>query len=98
MPLLLTIISVIAAVAFVAVLSIGLLLIFKALQSVQRHLEQIAMGVRAIEKETDPLGAHATAFTSALPASAAELIAASERLAQVDRSLDGAAAALTPRI
>lgn len=98
MPLLLTLLSVIAAVAFVSVLGVALLLIFKALQSVQRHLEQIAMGVRAIEKETDPLGSRAGAFVAALPEAATQMNAAGERLAEVDGDLDRAARALTPHM
>lgn len=55
MPLLLTILSVLAVWAFLLVLVIGLLLIFKPLQSVKVRLEQITAGVRAIEQETKPL-------------------------------------------
>lgn len=98
MPLLLTILSVIAAVAFVSVLGIALLLIFKVLQGVQRSLEQIAMGVRAIEKETMPLRPRAVAFTTALTEATTRFEQTNERLAQVDGRLDGAAGALTPRI
>lgn len=98
MPLLLTIVSVIAAVAFVSVLGTGLLMIFKTLHSVQRSLEQIAMGVRAIEKETKPLGPRGLAFAGALSETATELGRAAERLNEFDHELDTAAAALTPRI
>lgn len=59
MVLLLTVLSVLAVWALLGLLVVGLLLIFKALDSVRRNLEQIAMGVRAIETETAPLGSNA---------------------------------------
>jgi hypothetical protein len=56
MELLLTILSVLALWAFLLVLSVGLLLIIKSLESVRSTLTRIAMGVRAIEKQARPLG------------------------------------------
>lgn len=56
MALLLTILSVLAVWSLLALLVIGLLLIHKSLQSVMLRLEQITMGVRAIERQTEPLG------------------------------------------
>lgn len=55
MSLLLTILSIVAAVAFLATLMIGLLTIYKPLASVRVSLQNIAMGVRAIEQETKML-------------------------------------------
>lgn len=98
MPLLLTLLSVVSAVVFVSVLGIALLLIFKTLQSVQRNLEQIAMGVRAIEKETKPLEKGAVAFSEELIETNVVYAATGDRLNDLDRAFDRAAAALTPRI
>ena len=55
MTVLLTVLSVLALWSFLTLLVIGLLLILKPLESVRKHLEQIAMGVRAIETQTAPL-------------------------------------------
>lgn len=52
MPVLLTVLTVGAAVALLALLMIGLLLIYKPLESIREHLERITMGVRAIEWQT----------------------------------------------
>lgn len=59
MTLLLTILSVLAVWAFLTLLVMGLFVILKALESVRRNMEQIAMGVRAIEQETAPLATRA---------------------------------------
>ena len=66
MPLILTVLSVLAVWAFLAVLVIALLLIFKILESVRGYLREVAMGVRAIEKETKPLGEYADALATTL--------------------------------
>jgi hypothetical protein len=67
MLLLLTILSVLALWSLLARLIVGLLLIRKTLESVRITLERIAMGVRAIEKETEPLGPQALNFVHAGP-------------------------------
>lgn len=54
--LLLAVLSVLAVWALLGVLAIGLVMVLKTLQSVRGWLERIAMGVRAIESETAPLG------------------------------------------
>lgn len=61
MVLLLTILSVVAVWAFLTVLVLGLLLVLKGLQGVRAAMEKISMGVRAIEKQTEPLGSRADA-------------------------------------
>lgn len=94
MPLLLTILSVLAAVAFVAVLMMGLLLIFKLLQSVQRYLQQIAMGVRAIEQQLIPFADRGVALAASVEATGQTLRRTADSLSTVDRSLDSAATAL----
>ena len=57
MPLLLTILSVLAVWALLTLLVVGLLLIFKPLEAIRGHLQKINAGVRAIEQETAPLEA-----------------------------------------
>jgi hypothetical protein len=66
MTTVLTILSVVAMWAFLTVLVVGLLLVFKVLESVRASLRRIAMGVRAIEQQTKPLGAHASALAETL--------------------------------
>lgn len=60
MVVVLTVLSVLAVWGLLALLVLGLLVILKALEAVRRNLEQIAMGVRAIEQETAPLEGAAT--------------------------------------
>lgn len=64
MPLLLTVLSVLALWALLSVLIVGLGLIVKLLESVQGHLEKIATGVRAIETQTAPLEKGARELTA----------------------------------
>jgi uncharacterized protein YoxC len=97
MPLLLTILSVLALWALLGVLIIGLLLILRPLQSVRGYLEKITMGVRAIEHQTHPLGARADTLKESLEGASAAIEAAARRFADVDRSLEAAAPALRPR-
>lgn len=91
MPLLLTILSVVAVWALLAVLIIGLLLILKPLVSIRTYLEKIAMGVRAIEKQTMPLGARADAAARLLGEAGGAVGSAAGRLTEADRRLDAAA-------
>ncbi len=98
MVLLLTLLSKLAAWAFFGVLIAGLYAILEPLKRVRRSLEQIAMGVRAIEQQTAPLGHHVEAVAVSLTAAANGVEAAAQGLAAVDRDLDAAAPALrTPR-
>ena len=70
MTLLLSICSVLAVWALLTVLVLGLLLVLKT-------LEKIAMGVRAIEQQTLPLGAHADTLAATLAqAPPSEVVAA----------------------
>ena len=100
MRLLLTALSVLAGWSLLAVIAAGLLLILKPLERIRRHLEQITMGVRAIEQQTMPLGAHASALAASFDRVAGTVGASGRRLADVDRHLDAATAerpALRPR-
>lgn len=80
LTLLLTILSVLAGVALLSTLVLGLLFIFKPLQNVRRTLRQIAMGVRAIETETAPLGARAVTLRESLERTAGQAEASAAAL------------------
>ena len=94
MPLLLTILSVLALWAFLTLLVVGLLFIFKALEAIRTHLQRITMGVRAIEQETAPLGALAADLGPATRDLRGALDALAARLGGPGQRLDGAAPAL----
>ena len=91
---LLAVLSVIAAWVLNGVLLSGLISILKALEGVRKHLEMITMGVRAIEQETAPLAAHASAVAASLGETVDAGGALAGRLADIDRELDAALAAL----
>jgi hypothetical protein len=93
MPLLLTILSVLAFWTFLGVLVVALLLIFKTLESVRVSLRQIAMGVRAIEQETSRIGDLSGKGGRLLDEARDAFVAAGNRLAAADLRLDGAAPA-----
>jgi hypothetical protein len=93
MTLLLVILSVLAVWALLGLLVFGLLFILSALQGVRRHLEKIAMGVRAIEKQARPLGSHADAAAVALLQAGDAGDRLAERLAETGRQLDAAGTA-----
>lgn len=73
MTLLLTLLSVVAGLAFLSTLVLGLLFILKPLESVRRSLRQIAMGVRAIERQARPLAARVRALEGGLEQAGAAL-------------------------
>ena len=87
MPLLLTILSVLALWSLLALLIIALLLIRKTLESVRVSLERIAMGVRAIEKETEPLGPKAILFVEHTTGAIKLAGSLPDALAAIDREL-----------
>ncbi len=97
MPLLLTILSVLAAWALLTVLIVGLQLILKPLQDIRGHLEKIVWGVRAIEHQMLPLGAHADTLTASLGETGDAVGAAAGQLDKVSRDLDAARPALQTR-
>jgi uncharacterized protein YoxC len=80
MPLLLTILSVLAVWVFLAVLAVGLLLVLKALQGVRGYMRKITVGVRAIEKQTEPLETRATTVIRSFGETADAVSAAAEGL------------------
>jgi hypothetical protein len=93
----LTILSVLAAWSLLGVIAGGLLMILNALKSVRRRMENIAMGVRAIETETAPLGPRAEALMAGLDQAGAGLGTIAERVGAIERGLDGVAPLLRPR-
>lgn len=93
-PLLLTVLSVGAGASLLGVLSGGLLLIQHELEKVRRTLEQITMGVRAIEKQTMPLEQQIQRVPGGLEAAGQALSSAARQMEAVVRSLDAAAPAL----
>ncbi len=96
MTLLMAILSVLAVWTFLLVLVIGLLIIWKALESVRGSMEKITMGVRAIEKETDPLDAHAGTLAERINQTNQVVGTAAQGMAQLDRDLGAAAPLLRP--
>jgi hypothetical protein len=97
MMLLLTILSVLAVWAFLTVLILGLLLIFKVLDAVRGHLQRIVWGVRAIAQQTAPLGARAEALSARLAGTGPGLAGAADGLESVAAGLTAAAPALKRR-
>ncbi len=98
MSVALTVLSVLLFWIFLIVLSVGLWLIFRPLESIRTWLEKIAMGVRAIERETEPLLPQATNLIASLERVDATLGEATDRLATASRDLDTAAPALRRRL
>jgi uncharacterized protein YoxC len=87
MMLVLTILSVLALWSLLALLIVGLLLIRKTLESVRVTLERVAMGVRAIETETAPLGRLALRFIQHLNDAVGSAAALPDGLMAIDGEL-----------
>lgn len=83
---LLTVLTVLAAWALLGVLFVGLLLVFKSLQSIRHWFEKITVGVRAVEHQTRDLPARGNRLTASLAEALDELDRASDRLSDVRRS------------
>lgn len=97
MRVLLTILSVLAGWTLLGVLMVGLRSILKPLQSIRGHLEKIVWGVRAIEQQTVPLGAHADTLAASLGETGDAVGAAADQLDKVGRDIDAAGPALRAR-
>ena len=82
---LLTVLTVLAAWALLGVLFVGLLLVFKSLQSIRHWFEKITVGVRAVEHQTRDLPARGSRLTGSLAEALEELDHASNRLSDVRR-------------
>ena len=96
-PVLLTTLSVLAGWSLLGVLAAGLLGVLRPLESIRRSLEQIAMGVRAIETQTAPLGERVDTAAASLGAAADTLGTVAQQLADADRNLEIVAPSLRPR-
>jgi uncharacterized protein YoxC len=90
MELLLAILSVITGLAFLFLLVVGLLLIYKPLEGIRGTMESIAMGVRAIEKQTDPLGQYADGLVHSIDKASLSLADSAVWLAQLNKDLSEA--------
>ena len=77
---LLTVLAVLAAWALLGTLFVGLLLVFKSLQSIRHWFEKITVGVRAVEHQTRDLPARGNRLTGSLAEVLQELDQASQRL------------------
>jgi hypothetical protein len=97
MPLLLTVLSVLALWALLGVLVFGLLFVIKALQGIRTRLEKIAMGVRAIEHQVRPLGRHAETLAARLERTGAAFSGVAAGFREADGRLERAAPRLRPR-
>ena len=94
MALLLTILSVLAVWGFLTVLIVGLLLIRKTLEGVRRNLEQITMGVRAIEVQTAPLGPRAVKLVTILNETVRDFAPLPDAVANAERDVAAVAPVL----
>lgn len=88
MTVLMSLASVLAAALLLSVLAVGLLLITKVLQSVRASLEQIAMGVRAIETQSESLPTGMGKLVEHFSPLAGDLERGAERLTAAGRELD----------
>jgi uncharacterized protein YoxC len=94
MILLLTILSWLLVWAVIVVLSIGLLRVRHALERVRDSLQQIAMGVRAIEHQTAPLGSYARDCRASMRSAGESVSTLGSAMTAVGHSLETAAPAL----
>ncbi len=92
MEALLAVLTVLAAWSFLGVLAVGLLVFLKSLQSIRRWLEQIVVGLRAVEHHTASLGPHAGALGSSLEEAVNAVRAAEGAVSDVNRDLGRLAA------
>jgi hypothetical protein len=97
MRIVLTALSVLAGWSLLGAIAGGLLLILKPLEGVRANLRKITMGVRAIEKETAPLGSGAETLIGSLGTAAETLGSATQRLADINTELDHVAGLLKMR-
>ncbi len=79
MTTLLTILSVLAAWALLGVVSVGLLLVVKSLQSIRHWFEKTTMGLRGVEHQTRDLGTRGAVLAASLRETIDALDAASGR-------------------
>lgn len=87
MPLLLTLLSVLLTLGFLSALVIALLLILKPLQGVRGSLEKIALGVRAIERQMEPLAGYGAAAGPALDGAREAMEGVRRRIEETDETI-----------
>lgn len=87
MTVLMALASVVAFSVFLTVVALGLLLIVKSLHSVRGYLEQIAMGVRAIETHAKGIPTGVGGLAEQLTPLRDDLVRAAERLDAAGRTL-----------
>jgi uncharacterized protein YoxC len=85
---LLVVLSILVAALLLSVLALGLLLILKVLQSVRGSLEQIAMGVRAIETQAGGIGPGVAEVTRELRSLSESLASGADRLGRLAPGLE----------
>jgi hypothetical protein len=90
----LAVLSVLAGWSLLGALAAGLLLILKPLEGIRASLRKVAMGVRAIEDETRPLGPGASTLIGSLGGTAEVLGSATQLLGVIARDLDEVAGVL----
>lgn len=83
----LTILSVLAGWSLLGVIVGALLMILNALKRVRRHMENITMGVRAIETQTEPLGSRAGTLAGRLDEAGVGLGTIAARISEIERRL-----------
>jgi hypothetical protein len=84
MTLLLSILTVVAVWGLLALLVFALVVLRKPLDATRTHLERVAMGVRAIEHQTEPF----ERWTKALTGGLADTGRAMQRLHQLLKGAD----------
>lgn len=89
-----TVLSGLALWALLIALVLGLSRVLRALEGIRASLDKIAMGVRAIEKETEPLPGHIDGINSSFGSLAGGLESVKKHLESVDRNLDPVGKAL----
>ena len=92
-----SVLSVLAGWSLLGTLAVGLLMILKPLEGIRTSMRKIAMGVRAIEQETLPLGSGADTLVEGLGATSDTLSGTARRLETIARDLDGVASTLRAR-
>lgn len=89
-----TVLSGLALWVLLIALILGLSRVLRALEGTRASLDKIAMGVRAIEKETAPLPGHIDGVNSSFGSLAGGLESVKDHLGSVDSNLDPVGKAL----
>lgn len=89
-----TVLSGLALWALLIALVLGLSRVLRALEGTRASLDKIAMGVRAIEKETAPLAGHIDGVNSSFASLADGLESVKDHLQSVEMNLEPVGKAL----